>query len=141
MSGAEPGRRLYGSMILCAALLHLWWAICIVASPDALKATPVSAFLVLSGSRMVLASLFFAAAVLAVAAFYDTNVPRAIAALSIQQALMLITMFGALRAMYLEQYADLVLRSFWFIGPDQMSVVLLGVFHSIAYFEIRHWKR
>lgn len=138
---AAGARRLYGSMILCAAALHLWWAICIAVSPEALKATPVSAFVALSGSRVVLASLFLAASALAVLAFYDRNMMRAIAALSLQQALMLITMFGALRAMWLEQYADLALRSFWFISPDQMGVVLLGVFHSIAYLEIRHWKR
>lgn len=139
-AGIAP-RHLYGSMILCAAVLHLWWAVCVAISPEALKSTPINVFLALSSSRSVLSLLFLTAAVLAVLGFYDRNIKRAIVALSLQQVIMLITMTGALRAMWHEQYADLVLRSFWFISPDQISVVLLGVFHSIAYFEIRYWKR
>ncbi len=121
----------YSVMVLFAVGLHLWWALMILIDQSALQATGLASIhRYIHSPALLTISLCFAASL----AFIGLSIrsPWAFVLLLPQQVLLMMSAAGAVEAMWIQQYADGVLRPFAFIAGDQIYSVLGAIGHTTA---------
>lgn len=119
-----------GLIIAYVAIVHLFWAIAIAASPAALNATPVAGINYF-GPRPVLVAILALSALGSASALllrsWWVMIP-----LIPQQILLTMSVSTAYTAVARSQYADGVLRPAWFIAADQAPTIILAFVHLVA---------
>lgn len=118
-------------MVIYCCILHLEWAALLFIDPAAAGATPVSALHRFVGSIGFLQFTLILASALALTGL-SVKSPWGVLYLIPQQCLLMISAVGALRAIYLGQFADGVLRPYAFIAADQLHIVLAALGHATA---------
>ena len=124
-------------MVAQAAVLHVSWAVLLLLSPTPLFVTSVHS---LGGiGRFPLAVVLMAAGVSAFAGLAwdrrtagEGRLRVGVLLMLPQQAVLLLSAFGALQAMTRSQFADGVTRPTAFIVADQLYTVLLAAGHTAA---------
>jgi hypothetical protein len=120
-----------GIMIWYASALHLTWAIIVTANQTALNTTALHGIYIVFG-RVAAPILFIAAALPIIALYFVKRRLLSVILMLPQQSLLCISAFIALRAIYLSQFPDGVVRSSWFIATDQAPSIIAAVFYSVA---------
>ncbi len=132
-------RNYRGLMIWYASALHLLWASIIVCQQSALNTTALYGVHIVFGNAAA-PVLFISAALPLVALYRIKNRVISVVLMLPQQSILCISAFIALRAAYLGQFPDGVVRSSWFIATDQAPAVLAALFYSIAIIQAA-WER
>lgn len=125
-----------GLIIGYVSITHLAWALALVASGQALLATPVAGLSVL-GPRPVVAAVLGLSAIGSGFALAARR-PWVLWFLIPQQALLMLSFSSAAQAVALQSYADGVLRPWAFIAADQAPTLLLAAVHLIAVIVFAH---
>lgn len=123
--------RLISIMICYSIVLHLSWAILILADESSVGATAISSLHRVVPNFAALSTLVGGSAILAIVGLCLQRWWLVFFLLP-QQTLMLISAVGALDAMWLSQFADGVFRSRAFIMADQMYCPLSALGHTVA---------
>lgn len=126
-----------------AIALHLLWAFLLVWNESATNATALAALSRLFPAVTGLVIVLFVVSLLAICGlFYRGNGPWGILLLVPQQLALGVSAAGAIRAMWLGQFADGVERSHVFLIADQCPAVLAFSVHSatILFLAVRKWK-
>lgn len=131
--------RYYPTIVAVATIMHLVWAVGLMADPLAHTATPIHTLieflsLVLTSDDVDIyaAVVFVSVAFLAICGLIKSN-PLIRGGLILPQHLVLwVSAGGAVYAMWTGQYADGVIRSHWFIIVDQIPILLITLGHSAA---------
>lgn len=123
-------------MVVCGIVLHCIWVILVLANEEALNATPLASlhdffnhFNV--GPRQLALILILSSVSSSVAIWFD-RAKLAPLLLLPQQILLIIAATGCFSAAWLGEYADGVPRAHVFILSDQLPMILIAVFYSIA---------
>lgn len=127
----EINKHAISIMVLFAILLHLWWTGLILIDPAALNATGVSSLRFHGASPGVVAAMTFFAAIFASIGIF-TRQPWVVLLLLPQQVLLMMSMAGAIEAMWLGQYADGVVRPHAMIMADQGYSLFAAICHTMA---------
>lgn len=115
-------------MILYAVALHLVQAVSLLFDPVVVGVTSIFAVQQLLGDRLMTSLLLALVALLAVLGLAI----RSVALMLPQQFFLVVGAAGAVRAMWMGQYADGVPRPPWFLFADQTPVVLCAIGHTLA---------
>lgn len=119
-------------IIWYAICLHWLWGVLLLSSPTPLEITAIAASAHLGlASASHLGILYLTVAFLAL---LGLAAPRGINVIMLipQQIILVISAFGAIRAMALGTFADGVLRPVPFLIADQAPAVLAAFFHILA---------
>ncbi len=119
----------YSLIIVYAIVLHLIWGFLGIADISAYDATAFSAIHYVFGGMSPFICFF-----VAIAALIGLN-KKGLLGLQLmlpQQALLMLSAFGATMAIVNGHFADGVIRSAFFIAADQTSVILTAIFHTMA---------
>lgn len=118
-------------MVMYAVALHLAWAVVLLFDNSATGATAVDALFRFIYPIPVLSAVLAVAGGMAFWAMF-TREPWVVLLLIPQQILLMMSAVGAIEAMWLQQFADGVVRDFGFIAADQMHIVLAAIGHTAA---------
>lgn len=129
-------------VIWYAIALHFVWGVCLLFSPDPLGVTAIHTFGGALPHRW-LGALFIGVAVFAAVEMMAQRWGFWWLMLLIpQQAVLMLSAWGALHAISTSRFADGVPRPPLFILCDQLPAVLAAVFHSAALIEVMfHHKK
>ena len=119
-----------GLIIGYVAATHLFWAVALMLSSDAMMATPVAGLSALGHRAAIITVLALSA--LGSACALGRQAWWVMWFLIPQQILLGLSFGTASQAVALQQYADGVLRPWAFIAADQAPTLLLAVVHFIA---------
>lgn len=125
-------------IILLACLLHLGWAVLLLADSGATAATGVHTLSIVCGGPFRTSFVLVCVALAAIAfPFLRERVSnKALAGMLIpQQLMLLISAGGALAAVFNHHYADGVMRTSTFILTDQLPLILLAFLYTVAVLE------
>jgi hypothetical protein len=119
-------------IIVYAILLHLIWAISLIADPAAGNATAVHTLLNFVPTVAAII-IYFLVADLAIAGLFcrKSSFIKSLCLLP-QQFIMMISAGGSLWSMWLGQFADGVQRSHAFLIADQAPAVIAALLHTYA---------
>jgi hypothetical protein len=122
-------------IIWYAVGLHALWGILLLSSPTPYGATALHAYA--SVPRYAMAAILFLASGLAAWAITRRRPSwRTLAALLPQQALLTISAYAALLAVFEAHYGDGVIRPRMFILADQAPVIITMLLHTVAVVEL-----
>lgn len=133
--------RWFSIAVAICVVLHFWWAALILfGDGTAVHATALFAvyrFVGWGSQTLTGLALVFVAAL----ALWGmlTRRPWIVVSLLPQQVVLMISLIGAVQAIWLQQFADGVERPFAFIAADQIDTILLALGHTAAV--ISHWYR
>jgi len=126
-------------IIWVAVVIHVLWGVSILFDPTPLNATPlytIDAFL--GRSRIWLAFALFTSAYFAafgVIRKAEERDPAHLIWFIPQQFLLVLSAFGAIRAIIEGQYADGTVIDSWHIFSDQLPIVVIGVMYVLSIWE------
>ena len=123
--------RLYLIFVL-AIILHLTWGSFLLFTKEPANTTPVHQTVGIFGVTAAAIIYLFAASCAIIALILKSR--EAYWFLLPQQAIILASTAGALYAIETQHYADGVARPWTFILADQLPILLLAIFHTIAVF-------
>lgn len=132
-NSADPWHIGYYPIIVCVTIaLHLIWSVGLALEPAAVNATGPYAILIVARSPNIAAAIFAGVALLAIAGLLLKRRRYRFLLILPQQAVLWFSIFGAVNAMVLGQFADGVQRAHWFLIVDQVPTVLIALGHTIA---------
>lgn len=120
--------------VLAAAALHLIEGLAVVATPSANGSLGMAALLAVWPDPRVLGAVLLGATFFALGGLAVRHLAplTRLCLMAPQQALLVITAGGALRAVWVGAYADAVLRSHLFILVDQYPRIVFAALHVAA---------
>lgn len=124
-------KRLISIMVLYAIAMHLTWAVLVANDPSAMNATAVNALYKYIPNAVLLSWVLLGVAGSAMVGLF-TRVPWIVLLLIPQQLVLMASAAGAIEAIWLAHFADLVERSRAFIAADQCYSILAAIGHTIA---------
>ena len=110
---------------------HLCWALLLAISADTAGGTAVGSITRTVGGRWSAVIILCSVSLLAMAA-HRLHSTKRLALLAPQQIIVSVSAWGALVAVFSQQYGDGVLRPWAFIAGDQLSLILLMAAHTWA---------
>lgn len=122
----------YPISICTACLMHIVWSVGLVLQPDAIHATGLHTVLVIAREPIYAAFIFGLVAFLAMVGIAAENIAARVTMILPQQIVLWFSVVGAMRAMYLGEFADGTVRAHWFLVVDQIPVVLIALGHTAA---------
>ena len=134
------GLRVYHAWIIWYAVaLHTVWGCLLLLSPAVYGVTALRVFHDLPRSLMA-GTLFFASALAVWAITRRQPSPQSLAALLLQQALLTLSAYAAIAAVFVAHYGDGAPRPRLFILADQAPAIIAFVLHTAAVIEM-HARR
>jgi hypothetical protein len=123
-------------MIWQACIIHYIWGIALFVDERASWTTAINAITKYLPSVKFEASLIIIASTLALFSLMSQKrTVLTLVALVPQQVLMMVSAFGAIQASVYSQFADGVVRPFWFIFSDQSPYIVVMILHTLAILE------
>jgi hypothetical protein len=126
-------RRRYPLIVLYAVVLHYVWGASLIANPGSGAATSLAGLAWLFGPKPLAIILFAVASMSLVFVAFESvrGIPSVLFALP-QQAVLLMSAWAALTAMWSGEFADGVSRPVAFIVADQAPAVIAAALHAVA---------
>lgn len=130
-------------LFLGPALIHVWWGMCVIASPEPLLTTGIAdVYLWCQADQFTTGALLLAVGVSSIGSLsiHDRSQRLAFAMLIPQQFVMLISATTALNCIHKSQFADGLPYDWLFIAADQCYVFVIGVCHTCLIVEVYIWE-
>jgi hypothetical protein len=128
--------RFISLMVVCGIALHYIWAILVLVNTDALNSTPLASlhnfFDHFGVEARQLALILVLSSISSSVAMWFDRAKLAPLLLLPQQILLIIAATGCFSAAWLGEYADGVPRAHAHILSDQLPMILIAAFYSIA---------
>ena len=125
------------TIVWFATIQHIVWGLLLIPTGVALNATALSAFREHSEHHVLIAVLLFTAAACAALGLTRPTLGwRSMLLMLPQQAILTVSAVTALLAITTGRYGDGVERPQAFIAADQLPVILLLVFYTVAVIDL-----
>ena len=125
----------YKLLIILVVVLHLNWGLTLFVFNLPYHTTGLSALIVLFGNSFFAGAFILAACVLAVVGLYKEDNHNTVFFMLPQQFILLVTSGAVLHAVVVSAFPDGVVRPRLFIWNDQLHLILLSWFHTVAILE------
>ena len=116
-------------VFLYCIIQHLVWAVSLMLSPDELHTTAIDAMYSIFPKPHVLGVFLF---IISMGALWEiwTGNKKMYVFLILQQFVLLLSAWGALHAIVGGHFADMVVRSRYFILSDQVHHIIVAILHT-----------